>query len=96
MVRIARDLEDLIPGYLANVRRYCAEAAGHVQAGDFPSLARVGHNLKGSGGGYGLDALTGFGHDLETAARAQLAENVNTTIRAILDFLDRLQIEYQD
>jgi DNA-binding NarL/FixJ family response regulator len=58
VVKIDRDLEDLIPGYLekrlADVTSI-REAAGK---NDFEMIRVLGHTMKGSGGGYGFDRIT--------------------------------------
>ena len=82
-VIVDRDLEDLIPGYLSNRERDVAKVAEALAAGDFETLRVIGHSMKGSGGGYGFDALSDLGSQIEQAALARNAE-ASATRRAIV------------
>ena len=69
-VRIPPDLADLAEEYLNN---RCADAAAlreAVQSGDFVAAKRRGHNMKGSGSGYGFPRVSELGARIERAAEA--------------------------
>lgn len=61
----------LLPGYLANRASEIPALLKALDLGDFEFLRRAGHNLKGSGGGYGLVQFSEIGRDLESAASAR-------------------------
>jgi hypothetical protein len=51
--------------------------------------------MKGSGGGYGFDAITELGHDLEAAAKSEHAEEISRLNDALASYLERLEVVYQ-
>lgn len=95
-VEIDRDLEDLIPGFLANRRSDIDKMRAALGSGDFEPIRIAGHSMKGAGGGYGFDDITRIGADIETAAQAEDVESINRGIDALEDYLERIDIIYTD
>jgi CheY-like chemotaxis protein/HPt (histidine-containing phosphotransfer) domain-containing protein len=91
VVYLDPDVADLIPRFLDNRRRdliTLREAAG---AGDMDSVSRMGHMLKGVGGGYGFDRIAELGGRLElAAATGQTA--VHATIAELADHIASVRI----
>ncbi len=63
VVQVDADLEDLIPGYLQNRRQEVDSILQALENQDFEAIRVLGHTMKGTGGGYGFDAITEMGHD---------------------------------
>lgn len=93
-VRIDRDLEDLIPGYLENRGKDLLVYQQALEKDDFDSIVVLGHSMKGSGGGYGLNDLTSFGRAIEKAAKNRDKESVRKSIIHLTDYLNKLEIIY--
>ena len=55
------DLEDLIPGFLENRRKDIVEIGSLLASDDYETIQRLGHSMKGAGGGYGFDEITYIG-----------------------------------
>jgi len=83
IVYVDEDLEDLIPDYMANRHDDIKAIKQCLEVGDFDEIRRLGHSMKGSGGGYGFDEITNIGADLEKAA----LEHDEETIVKLLDYL---------
>jgi HPt (histidine-containing phosphotransfer) domain-containing protein len=88
-------LEDIVPGYLDNRRKDVGALRQSLERGDFAAIRVLGHNMKGSGGGYGFAALTELGAALEKAALAGDAETVRRRIAELSAYLDSLRIKYE-
>ena len=73
-------LDELRAMYLNNRVRELASLASALQRSDFEALARAGHNLKGTGGAYGFAELSEIGKDLEVAAKAQNAPEIQVLL----------------
>jgi CheY-like chemotaxis protein len=58
----------LVPKYLAAKPKQIAEARASLAAKDFDPIRRFGHNLKGTGRGYGLPPIEEMGREIEKAA----------------------------
>lgn len=93
-VRIDADLADLIPRYLDNRRVDLRDARDALRIGDYARLQRIGHNIRGSGGGYGFDQLAQIGNRLEQAGIAQQAEQAGLCLDDLADFLRRVEVIY--
>lgn len=95
-VVIDEDLEDLIPGYLSKRRQDVDKIKACLESSDFEELRSIGHKIKGSGGGYGFDGLSVIGAALENAARADDASGVQSSLMKLEDYLDRVDITYEE
>ena len=85
-------LRELLPGYLARRRAELATLDDALEREDFKALRKIGHNLHGSGGAYGLAKISEFGRELEVAARASDGEAIRATIQQMRTFLDEISI----
>lgn len=85
-VHVDIDLEELIPGFLANRQKDIAALRAAVASGDMAEITRLGHSLKGVGGGYGFDFITEMGKKIEDSGKAgELA-----TAEALTNSLDEM------
>lgn len=96
IVYIDADLEDLIPGFIENRRQDVQAMNDALARQDFATIQRLGHSMKGAGGGYGFDAVTELGRSIEEAASAQNADAVRKWIDALASYLDRVEIVYRE
>ena len=63
----------------------------HLAASDFTRLAFMGHNLKGTGGGYGFPDLTRLGAALEQSAKQTDCKTLSTLMTELSNYLGRVQ-----
>jgi HPt (histidine-containing phosphotransfer) domain-containing protein len=61
-VRVASELRELLPRFLANRRLDLEQLREALARGDFEEARRIGHSLRGAGGGYGFDEITRRGN----------------------------------
>jgi HPt (histidine-containing phosphotransfer) domain-containing protein len=95
-IHIDADLEDMIPGYLANRYKNVAEIHQALADSDYEMIRIAGHSMKGSGGGYGFDAITDFGAALELAAKNKDTSVVHITVINLKQYLDKLEVVYEE
>jgi len=93
-VRVSSRMEEILPGYLERRRADVAGITAALEQADYASIRTIGHNLKGSGAGYGLDRLTEIGAALEDAAAAGDADRVRARHGELAEFLKRLSVVY--
>lgn len=93
-VVIDPDLQELIPGFLANRHKDVEKLTAALADGDFDVLRIIGHSMKGAGGGYGFDALTDIGAGIERAALARDGDAVREGIDALSDYLARVDVSF--
>lgn len=89
------DLADLIPQYLENRRQELPALQTSLRQGDFETIRRLAHSLKGSGGGYGFEELTRIGAAMEPAASSQEAASIERLFGELSDYLARVQVVYE-
>ena len=94
LVRVDPDLSDLIPGFLGNRRKDITTMQAALERGDFETIRLLGHSMKGSGGGYGFDAVTDIGAALEQAAKDADREEMRRQIGELSTYLDQVEVTY--
>jgi len=93
-VTVDADIQDLIPGFLANRHRDVTRIADALAAGDFDAIRLIGHSMKGAGGGYGFDAVTEIGARIEQGGIARDATAIESASRDLATFLQRVEVVY--
>jgi HPt (histidine-containing phosphotransfer) domain-containing protein len=88
------DLEDLIPGYLANREKDIAAIHDALEKNDLDTIRILGHSMKGSGGGYGFERITDIGMMVEKAAKEGRNEDIRLQMKRLEDYLRRVEIVY--
>jgi HPt (histidine-containing phosphotransfer) domain-containing protein len=94
IVKIDRELEVLVPRFLDNCRRDIRLIDTTLAKNDLDTARRIGHSLKGVGGGYGFAEITRLGAAIEAAAREGDGLRAAAAASALDAYLDALQIEY--
>lgn len=91
VVPIDPDLEDLVPGFLANRQRDVVTLRTLVAHEDYAAVRIIGHSMKGAGGGYGFDPITDFGSIIEEAALKGDGATVLAAVTELADYLARVE-----
>ena len=95
LVRVGSSLAGLVPGYLEGRRRDVATIAAALEGLDYDNVRVLGHNMKGSGAGYGFSRITQIGASLEQAAQRGAPEEIRAGSAQLLRYLDGLHVEYE-
>jgi hypothetical protein len=82
----------LIPGYLANRRNDLERLVSGLKEGDFLVLRKIGHDMRGSGGAYGMPPLSDIGERIEAAALAGNAATVAEATEDLRVFLELVKL----
>lgn len=90
------DVADLVPGYLENRAQDLQQVRELLARGEFEPIGHIGHNLKGSGAGYGFERLTELGAALEDAARTRSGPGVDATLGELETFLECVVVEVDE
>ncbi len=94
IVHIDPDLEDLIPGYIENRYGDIRKIKDALTKGDYETIRILGHSMKGSGGGYGFDAITDLGRSIEQAAKEHDEGAIKRLLEDLEAYLKKVQIVY--
>jgi CheY-like chemotaxis protein len=90
-VDIDPDIQDLVPKFLDNLRIHAEEISDLASSGDFEAVRRLGHNMKGTGKGYGFAVISSYGASLEQAANRQAGAEIERLARELADYLARVE-----
>jgi HPt (histidine-containing phosphotransfer) domain-containing protein len=93
-VRIEDGMEDVVPGYLEKRRSDVALYRQSLEAGDFDSVAKLAHKMKGTGAGYGFPKLTELGSALEEAAHNSDAAAVKSNLDEFAGYVQSIELEF--
>ena len=94
-VKVAKDLEDLIPTFMSNRKKEHDALKVALAAADFEQLRQLGHRMKGVGFSYGFDHVSTLGKHIEDGARSGDRTSLAATIADYADYLGKVQIQYE-
>jgi HPt (histidine-containing phosphotransfer) domain-containing protein len=91
VVGIDPDIQDLVPKFLENQKTNVSLILELAASGDFDAARRIGHNMKGTGKGYGFDVISGLGYSIEQAAARSAADEVEKLANELSRYLASVQ-----
>jgi len=95
LVRVVASLAQLVPGFLEGRRRDIDAIAAALERSDYNNVRILGHNMKGSGAGYGFNRITEIGASLEQAAGRRVPEEIRARSAELARYLDGLHVVYE-
>lgn len=95
-IELPPGLEHIVPGYLAWRRAEVPELIALLAASDFERLAKLSHNIKGTGTSYGMPDLSRIGADLECAAKQCDAAAASAQLTQLNYYLEHLRVAVPD
>ncbi len=81
------------PAYLVRRREEVQRMQDLLRGGDFDAIRAIGHNLKGTGTGYGFPELSRLGGELEKAASGGEKPVLEQCIEVLLRTCDALNVD---
>lgn len=94
LVYVDPELEEIMPDYLENRRKEIPVLRQALKEQTFQPIEFIGHKMRGTGPGYGLQELGTLGGILETAAQKKDPKTIETAVTALQNYLDCLEIKY--
>ena len=93
---VSPEVAALVPKYLASQSRQIDDAHAQLVQRDFDSIRTFGHNLKGTGRGYGFAEMEELGGELERAAQETSESSIAETLEALRRFVEDATIQADD
>lgn len=91
-VKVPGYAAELVPNFLENREKDIRKIYKSLEKGDFETIERIGHSMKGSGSVYGFDGVTELGKVIEMSAKEEKAEEIKNNVSALEDYLGRVEI----
>jgi hypothetical protein len=95
VIRLDAEMQAIVPKYLANRARDCVSLREQAGSQAFADAKRLGHNMKGTGGGYGFDKISNLGNLIELAAVAGDGARICALADELEIYLSRLRVTYE-
>jgi signal transduction histidine kinase/DNA-binding response OmpR family regulator len=86
-IAVSEQVMALVPQYLASKEKQIEEARAALDSRDFGPIRRFGHNLKGTGRGYGFPSIEDMGREIEQAATQGDASRIAMQLDALHRFV---------
>nr|UXE46194.1 sensor histidine kinase RcsC [uncultured bacterium] len=83
---------DRIPNFIEGKRRDLYALTAALERGDYHTLRSIAHRAKDEATSFGLETITDIGQALENAARSRDVAEADRQLRALSDYLDRVEL----
>lgn len=93
-VKINSELIELIPAFLETRGKDIRAMNKALETADYEIIERIGHGMKGAGGGFGFEAITEIGSFIEKAAQDKDAVRMQEGIDALSHYMQHLEVIY--
>jgi len=94
-VKVAKDLEDLIPVFMKNRVKEVESLRTALSSSDFEQLRQLGHRLKGVGNSYGFAYVSDVGKRVENAAKISDKAALQTCVDDYAAYLAKVTVVYE-
>ncbi|MEK7845913.1 MAG: Hpt domain-containing protein [Nitrospinota bacterium] len=95
IISIDADIKELMPGFLLNRQKDIKSIKEALEHNDYYNIQILGHSMKGSGSGYGLDTISDIGASLEKAAKERNSEDIKNLVNKLSEYLGQIKIIYE-
>ncbi|MBI4000264.1 MAG: Hpt domain-containing protein [Nitrospira defluvii] len=95
VVHVDASFEPLVPKFMTNRKKEITTMTEAVAQGDFETVRKVAHGMKGVSGSYGFPEMTAVAARLEQAAKAAEEGSIRNDLTALASYLDRVEIVYE-
>ncbi|MBC9031399.1 PAS domain S-box protein [Sphingomonas sp. JC676] len=89
-IRATERLAEMVPAYLESCRHDISVMWDALGRDDFEAVSIFGHNLRGSGGGFGFQSITDLGAELEQACSDSDLDAARALLPRLTAILDHL------
>src|SRR5574337_2202298 len=93
VVYVDEEIADLVPEFLENRRRDVDRIKRLIEEDRYEELARLGHTMKGTGGGYGFTEISDIGEAIEEAGARRDREAVMSLCERLETFLAAVTVQ---
>lgn len=91
IVFVDPDLEPLIPGFLLSIGNQLSQLFELLKDDNYAEIKKIGHSLKGLGGGYGFQKITELGAQIEHDAGYGQHDAIEQRFTDLKDYLSQVQ-----
>ncbi len=94
IVHVDADLKPIIPRFF-ELRHEDVDAINkNLEKSDYETIMRIGHSMKGAGGGYGFDYISEIGAAIERVAKEKNREDIRRWADELSVYLENVEVVY--
>ena len=90
-LRVKSKSADRIPAYLQNCKQNVIVMRDALDRVDFETVTSLGHQMRGSGGAYGFQAITDIGAAIQQAAENSDTDALRKWVDELSSYLDGVE-----
>jgi HPt (histidine-containing phosphotransfer) domain-containing protein len=94
IVHVDAYLEPIIPRFFELRCEDIKVINRNIEKGDYETIMRIGHSMKGAGGGYGFDYISEIGAAIEVAAKENNTEDIRRWVDELSIYLEKVEVVY--
>lgn len=83
----------MLPGFLKNRQNDIQTLQALKTEGNWQEIRRIGHNMKGAGGAFGVQRVSDIGAVIEEAALTEDGETLLQQLSELSDYIDACLLE---
>ena len=91
---ITSELRSIVPQFLKAQHTHLAEVTTSLASGDFARIQSIGHDMKGTGAGYGFPEISKIGDIFEAAGRSKNEEIIRSQLVNLAEYLSQVNVVY--
>ena len=96
IVHVDADLEPILPRFM-ELRYDDIDMINELlESGDYETIRRIGHSMKGAGGGYGFDHISVIGKGIEDAAKDKEVSKIRQKVNQLSNYLERVEVIFDE
>lgn len=92
ILRLERDLELLLPGFLQGIRKYCDRIELETQSRNWPNVIKIADDLSRVGEGIDFSNLIKYGEELKAAAFSQNSAHIYEIRHMIEESIQNIEV----
>jgi len=93
VVYVDPDFMDLIPFFLESRHKEIVIIRECIANSDLREAQRLGHGMKGAGGGYGFQEISSIGKSIEEAAKAGNTGEIEEALERLAEYLSVVEVQ---
>ena len=94
VVQVETFLEELVPEFLEDLKKDVETIMTACGQGDYEAVWTLAHDMKGTGSGYGFEAISDLGRSLERSAVEKNSLKIRALAGALSHYLERVEVVY--
>lgn len=94
VAHINEELKEIVPIFIEGKYRDIEKLLKFLDSEDYESIKRLGHNMKGTSGGFGFNKIMKIGIEIEKLADEKNSSALRIKVYELSNYLNNLEIIY--